>query len=343
MPLANVCGQLSDCQTIDFTREEALDNARKAFQGASDHETTEMAVDNLLSEQRVMIVGHGFPGTIITGTGEDSSDGNSRISLDNPSIWERDVLPLRGEITELTLCSCETGAGPNGANLLADIANEVNARVSGFTGLIFIDSSGVITCEKGGVWQHADPGFTPPPIPAPRHFIGGNMVSKMSLRLKDKGEYRTFAASQVSEITYSVPQKLEGSKKGKEPEERRWKPKFSLPGSEAQRLVSTVNFANPEELKSTPLAVPTARLDIEVKINQGARVWRFTVFNNRLLQDQEAREVFYFASPDFIKQVREHLEPPHHEQTPPQGEQKPPQGEQKPPQGEWKPPDDKKR
>lgn len=346
MAAADICGQpVPDCRTIDATEEAALINAAEAFDPVSEHGTTDVAVDNLLSgfpvtpTRPVMIIGHGSPGLINTGSGLLQNDVNKKIEKLNRLKWRRELKDLKTRISELTFCSCDTGAEEEGAELLMMVRDVVKATVSGFTGQIFIDGDGNITCEEGGEWQHAQLGIELEPKPSPDHPIEGDMDS---LKLKDHGKFVTFPISQVSQITYFEPQKpkrIQKGKqpqKGKEPEKLTWKPRFSLEGNEAQQLVRTVNFANPQEVKGAPLAVVTANL--EVKINQRSR--RFIVYNDRLLQDESATDTFYYASRDFIKRVREYLEPPH-ERTSPKDKPKPPQGERKP--YERKPSYDKKR
>jgi uncharacterized protein DUF4347 len=289
MPLVDICGQpVSDCETIDRTQETALLNARKAFPNAKRHRDTRAAIDNLINclnttappTRRVMIVGHGKPGLIVTGTGTVASDQDKRIEMGNLVIWQAIVARLKDKITELTLCSCETGAGPQGAQLLSALAKEVGARVSGFTKMIFIDGNGSITCEPGGQWQHADAGVAPPSIP----HAEIHMESIVNLRLKENGNFTTLDISKVSAVKY-----LDSAEEGKA--------RFSLKGVEAQKLVSTINFAEPSEIKGAPLALITGVIEIEFTEKRAPR--SFTLYNDRLLQDQAHPDAFYFATPQF--------------------------------------------
>lgn len=330
MAASDICGQpVSKCRTIDHTREKALLNARKAFPGSKLHTETAVAVDNLLNclggtPERVMIVGHGKRGLIITGTGKFDTNEDCTIKmLPFDELQGQGALELlKDEITELTFCSCDTAAEDEGATLLETVANVVGATVSGFTRQIFIDKDGNITCEEGGVWQHAEPAKVLPRIKLPEYPIEDNIVL---LKLKDQDHFITLPISAVSELRYFEPEQQEKTKK------RKKKPLFSLQGDKAQELVGSVHFDKPKEIKGAPLAVHTATLEIDVRINHSTKVWRFIVYNDRLLQDEAATDTFYFASSEFIKRVREHLKPP-------QGEWKPPQRER-----ERKPPHNKKR
>jgi hypothetical protein len=290
MPSVDICGQPpSDCETIDRTPETALLNARKAFPNAKRHRDTRAAINNLINclnttsppTRRVMIVGHGKPGLIVTGTGTLASDQDKRIEMGNLGKWQPIVAGLKGKITELTLCSCETGADPQGPQLLAALAQEVGARVSGFTKMIFIDGNGSITCEPGGRWQHADSGVAPPSIP----HLEPKMESIVNLKLKDNGTFTTLHISKVSAVTYLAPG----------PDKQPGQPRLSLKGVEAQKLVSTINFAEPSVMKGAPLALVTGVIEIEFTEKRSPR--SFTLYNDRLLQDQAHPDAFYFASP----------------------------------------------
>lgn len=296
MPLVDICGQpLSDCVTIDRTQETALLNARIAFPNAKRHRDTMAAIDKLINcldttsppTRRVMIVGHGKPGLIVTGTGTLAGDQDKRIEMGNFCNWQPTVARLKDNITELTLCSCETAADPQGPQLLTALAKEVGVRVSGFTKMIFIDGSGSITCEPGGQWQHADPGVPPSPILPPEIHREPIVNLKLkdngvNLKLKDNGSYTTLHISKVSAVKYYDTEQTDN-------------PRFSLKGVEAQNLVSTINFADPSEIKGAPLALITGVIEIEFTEKRSPR--SFTLYNDRLLQDRAHPDAFYFASP----------------------------------------------
>ncbi|HEV2828665.1 MAG TPA: hypothetical protein VGW76_13795 [Pyrinomonadaceae bacterium] len=296
MPPTHICTQpTSPCITIDGTNDdEALRNARIAFYGPSGigplHDTTSQAVTNLLtclspggSLGRVMMVGHGSPGKIMTGSGAVANDLDKRIEFGNFNRWKITVRRLRSQTTELTFCSCDTGADVKGAKLLMKVANHIEATVSGFTGQIFIDATGTITCEPGGYWQHAYPGIDLPPVPAPIHHF----EEVVDLRLKYGEEYRTVKIKDVRAVSFS--------------DVGEGKLVFSLTGEAAQKLVGTINFAEPSEIDGAPLALNTGTLRIKYLIDEKPDERTFTVYNDRLLFDQSTPNTFYFASPDLAK------------------------------------------
>jgi hypothetical protein len=292
MPPKNICGQLScRCITIDSTtNDEPLHNARIAFYGPTAvgpvHGTTSVAVSNLLScletpgDLRVMIVGHGAPGIIITGSGAVASDRDKRITVRNFSRWSASVGQLESRITELTFCSCETGAGDKGAELLMKVANHVKAIVSGFTGIIFVDATGNITCETGGQWQHAHANTVLSPVPAPVHKFG----ETVNLRLKYPEGFRTINISDVFAISFFDPSKDD-------------KRILSLEGEAAHEVVRMVDFTEPSEIDGAPLALITGTLKIEYLSQEERDSRTFLIYNDRLLFDQSTPNVYYYASP----------------------------------------------
>lgn len=306
MPPTHICDQLtSPCISIDETGNNvALQNARRAFYGPSSigpvHETTRTAVTNLLSclppdgsPGRVMIVGHGSAGLIITGSGSLVSDSDQMIEVENFARWRTTVRRLgrlrgRLRVSEVTFCSCDTGAGELGAEFLRKVADHIEAIVSGFTGLIFIDNEGTITCETGGRWQHAQPGIDLPEVPAPVHQSGDGV----SLSLKYDDKYRTVKMDNV----------LGGSFRDLM---QQGKHELQLDRERLQRLALTINFAEPDEIAGAPLAMHTGILKLDYLIDEEPESRTFLIHNDRLLWDQATPNTFYFASPELAKRLNE--------------------------------------
>lgn len=320
MALVDICGQSGpECVTVDYTSpNRALDNARTAFFGALNHhtalnhQTTAEAVSNLVqcltnkSTKRVMIVGHGWSGQIITGTGEQPDTQNASISIATQPIWTHSLPDLKG-IDELIFCSCDTAAPDEGPVLLQRVALEIGARVSGFTGMIYIDDQGQITCGKSGYWRYADASGKLSPLPEPTFVIKAIEVN-MVLKLRDDGDFTIVPVSDVSAFRYFDPVspklsvRSSSNLKGLAPE-----PRFSLKGEEAQRLAATINFAEEEEIAGAPLAIVTGRVEIDYILGEEQGSRSFIVYNHRLLQDQLAPNTFYYALDNFKAAISEHL------------------------------------
>lgn len=303
-----VCNKnVPNCVTIDHTQnDEALQNARKAFPQTCSkfpqncqHRTTKEAVTNLLAclngtpgTKSVMIVGHGRSGIIITGTGKFDPDPAARIT------W--DVRPALGglgggRIKELIFCSCDTGLPPYGTILLHATANIVGARVWGFTGFIFIDAQGNITCEPGNEWKYADPGTDALmlEVTIPVVFLGKAI---MDIKLNDEGTYRVVQSSEVRSVSYYEPGLAEGSE-----------PTFTLQREDAERVLRLINFSETFETAGAPLAIVTGELELKAGEDEKMEERRFVIYNDRLLQDKTSPTTFYRASPalaDFLLTYR---------------------------------------
>lgn len=302
MTLIVKCNKPSaDCVTIDATSpNQALDYARLAF-GKVGHDDLHTAVSNLLkcssgAANKLMMVGHGKPGLIITGTGEKASDEDARISLGNFYIWKFELPRLQNHVSQLRFFSCDTAALPKGPRLLARVANTIGARVYGFTGIIFIDEQGNISCEDKAIWLYADPGAV---VPEPPRLALVD-ISSMDIRLKHDGEVVTRQTSEISALRYF------------DSLVRKDMPNINLDGKQAQALASMINFAELSESSGVPLARVTGVIEIHFREESRFRkelelptLRVFTVYNDRLLQDQSAPEAFYFASPEFSAALEE--------------------------------------
>lgn len=108
------------------------------------HFSTLQARGNLSfgSEGWSIIVGHGAPGLIVTGTGQTVNGIQKYISRSNEYYW-RPILS-RGVIGGgLTLFGCEVAAGTAGVDLLRRVANAIRKPVGAWTGLVWCSSTSV--------------------------------------------------------------------------------------------------------------------------------------------------------------------------------------------------------
>ncbi len=108
------------------------------------HFSTLGASNNLLSgsEGWSIIVGHGSPGLIVTGTGQTVNGIQKYIAASNEGYW-RPILS-RGVIGGgLTLFGCEVANGSAGLDLLRRVANAIRKPVGAWTGLVWCSSTSV--------------------------------------------------------------------------------------------------------------------------------------------------------------------------------------------------------
>lgn len=287
--------------------EGFLNFAVKAFESPRRHNTTTVAVDNLLAMMPAFtsdnegkptatrpmpwIVGHGNEGYFETGsgqTGEQTMD-NSVLTW-NMFNWGPQFRRLRDrQYIQLTILTCHTGAGPDGSQLLYDIAQETQKVVRARTGFTYCNSNGVITYEANSTWQVAVPGQGPPtPIAAPTpHFASA--YTEMVLfneAAKTEGPQR-FSVESIEDIKYEPGTGISVKKRDG----------FTLSGDAARGLVRLVNFSNPFQPGGVPSAMITGTLTVSLKDINGNKKRKFTIYNDRLLKDNDNPAYFYYAAP----------------------------------------------
>ena len=150
-PIAQAGPLLRIRATIDGTRTDngflGCVYARYSASGnvtVLSHFSTLQASNNLLwgSEGWSIIVGHGAPGVIITGTGQTINGVQKYIAASNEWYW-RPILS-RGVIGGgLTLFGCEVAAGRAGLDLLRRVANAIRKPVGAWTGNVWCSSTSV--------------------------------------------------------------------------------------------------------------------------------------------------------------------------------------------------------
>lgn len=124
---------------------------------------------------RLMIVGHGSPGEISVGDGQESEP-NRRLRVDD-TVFASLVTGLKrvfctadeaaacdGCVPELVLWGCNVGSGPEGATLLQALADGIGVPVGAETGVVY----GTLWPQRQSRRVRATPGQpAPPPTAAP--------------------------------------------------------------------------------------------------------------------------------------------------------------------------------
>lgn len=165
-----------------------------SFWKAMRHDSTKRAIDNFLSkvprdladvsddDQDILrkgtgqlnICGHGSDGFLTTGIGQKGSfDPTKSMAIWNEHMWGPELDRLKGvSFTVLTIWSCHTGAGEDGADFLYAVAKRIARPVCGNTGFLYSNSKCKVWREIGSQWQVATPDHRPPAIPSPTpHFL----------------------------------------------------------------------------------------------------------------------------------------------------------------------------
>lgn len=146
------------------------------FHRSMRHGTTRQAVDNLKGRLNskpgaLNIAGHGMAGSFETGAGQTGLDWDKQVNTWNTNMWKPILEELRGRsFPILTIYSCSTGAGEEGADLLWEMAKTINKPVRARTGLTYCGDNR-ITYQPGSTWQTAHPSQRPTPIPETPHKL----------------------------------------------------------------------------------------------------------------------------------------------------------------------------
>lgn len=271
------------------------------YTGALRHSSTRNAIDNLSGSLGLLgkvdatagkrlpwIGGHGSAGFMTTGAGQDGNqNGRNTIGTWNEADWGPQFDRLRGRnFPILTLLSCDTGAGDDGADLLLAIANRIGKPVRARTGLTTCGGGG-ITFEKGSTWQVANPGQRPNPIPEPSLLFD---FSVKDMKLEISGTFEEVPLESVSKVSVTRPytflrQSLSDAS-------------VNLDRKDAQAILRLINFSEPFNPGGMPAAMVTAKITIFFDGKEDSPR-QFDVYNNRLLHDLDCPNVFYSATPGF--------------------------------------------
>ncbi|UJW81185.1 hypothetical protein [Hydrogenophaga sp. SL48] len=142
------------------------------------HGSTSQAVSNSLSALievagaastgELNIGGHGNEGILETGMGQSGPfDVNTIIQSWNEYAWGPELDKINpSRITLVSIWSCHTGAGQDGADLLYAMARRCGRAVRAGTGFLY-NNGQKLWWENGTVWQVATPTHKPDPISAP--------------------------------------------------------------------------------------------------------------------------------------------------------------------------------
>jgi len=280
------------CVTIDHTSDGAyLDCTRTAFPGALQHGSTAEAVQNLLrcaggAVEKANLVGHGIEGGIITGTGQPPPTDDLRcMTLFNVNNWVPFISLLRDRASNLTLWSCDTGAGDDGADFLTLLATKINAPVAAPTGLIFCDD-GRISLIPPATWQIARPGIRPPAIPLPAVPLPMNIDAISSaFFMQEEGVKEVRLADLVSAQLQVFGSKADGI--------------HDLTQREAADLLRLVDFPHPLKMRGSIAAIHTCKLTVTYSNMPKPKV--LNIYNDRILRDGDQPEAYYHTYAGFTK------------------------------------------
>jgi len=288
-----------ECLTVDHTpNDKALKCVRRLYPYACLHDRIASTSENLQEcsasgsdlKNPLTIIGHGMPGILNTGDGDNMADPDTYIDY-HPiadQYWMTHFAPLgtsTGREGLITLISCHSGAKASGATLVHKMARHLGRPVRARTGFTYCKSSG-LTYEPGSDWQEGDPTSTHPPAtknPPARPARAKSSIVRLGPVDLDTSEANIITRVEILDLL----------------EAGTW---ITLTPAQALQLVEGVEFDNPES-PGTPLAIETARIRITFA-SFGMR--EFVIYNDRLLEDT-ARPDFYYhvraGFPDLLRSL----------------------------------------
>lgn len=255
--------------------------ARDTNPQAGRHGNAQQAISNINGGERTkVLIGHGYRGLIVTGTGQSASDPARYISLTNQANWQPAVAALKGQCSILYLYACHPGVSQEGANFLFNLAQVLGCTVMGPTGFIYINPQGMFSLEPRSVWQSATPTHRPNPIEAPTPYFR-ELLEEIFV-VVDTGVVGMKIEDVVS-LTFTPLMR--------NPENR--SPSLTIRGADSQEVLKRLALTEPFRLPGIPGAVVTGRLQIQA--GDGTEK-QFLVLNERMLQDQDNPEIFHYWS-----------------------------------------------
>lgn len=278
-----ICG-IGDRNTVSNGSDNGANNCMASrFWKCKRHGSTAHCVDNLLipvakrSVGAANVGGHGNEGLLETGTGQNGNFDTNKIILTwNESVWGRQMDRIAPtQITMMSIYSCHTGAGEDGADLLFAIARHIGRAVRGRTGFTYCGSKG-ITFEKGSLWQVATPTHRPDPIqpPSPHMYKSDQIVFQVGKR--------ELGLSQVTELTID---RVSLSRVVGSP--------VSLAGRDAKNAVAALFYGQPLEVDAAISGMITAALKVTFRTGDTLEL---QVYNDRLAVDTKSKTGYYIST-----------------------------------------------
>lgn len=249
------------------------------------HATTQEATSNGLSiislagassTGELNVGGHGNDGLLETGMGQSGPFDNGRIILNwNEYAWGPELDRIKASsVTQVSIWSCHTGAGQDGADLLFAMAKRCGRAVRAGTGFLYSNSDKT-WWENGSVWQVATPTNKPNPISAPSPHL--NLTDPLRFEVNGQ-EFEAADIDSIEVLLISLGASAFAAK--------------SLSDQAAQSAVASLFLPPALDLPAQVSAMKTASITLHFGKN-GDLV--FDVYNDRLAVNQESKTAYYLS------------------------------------------------
>lgn len=243
------------------------------------HGTTQQAIANGLNGPsntgELNIGGHGNTGVFETGTGQNGPfDVNKWIATWTDYIWGPELDKIKpSTVTQISIWSCHTGEGQEGADLLFEMAQRCGRAVRAGTGFLYSNNQST-WWENGSVWQVATPTNKPAPIPAPSTHP---LMLKGSIIFECNGE--EYGISDVIEIRV-----------GYRGNSRKTSLLKAFRGADVQSILKAIFFSPPVEIPEGISAMKTGSIQLIFRNDQALEL---TVLNDRLAVNFRTKTGYY--------------------------------------------------
>jgi hypothetical protein len=262
------------------------------------HYSTSGASYNLRygSESWSIIVGHGAPGLIVTGTGQTVNGIQKYIAASNEGYW-RPILS-RGVIGGgLTLFGCEVGAGSAGLNLLRRVASAIRKPVGAWTGTVWCSSSSV---WGTGRFVTVRPGVAVTEFAAeeaPSMYSQEQEPLQMMCLASHDEDFEKVGPDQITSVEFTPI----GS----------FADVFDLKAVRVERadalsILQRIDLENPFVTEDKPGSVQVGMLNVSYGVSgsQEEHTRTFKVLGSSLIQDIAYPNTYYYASQELQQLLR---------------------------------------
>jgi hypothetical protein len=265
----------------------AMNCITMAFPNAMRHDSTRKAIDNFIGRLQTQawplnLCGHGMPGVVETGSGQNGWDWDKIISMGNLFDWKQIVAELEGMNIQyyLQIVSCSTGARDEGADLLWEIAKAIRIPVAARTGFVYCNQ-GVLTVHPDSTWQIAYPWARPQPIPETPYKV-----------IMEKNKIFLFSAQKLV-ISHDVDDVIISGSLTRIGQNNS---KIQIPISEAKQIATQIFNSSIQNLPGHILGFVTLKLSFEVKIMEKTETIDVDIYNDSAAVIKTSNSMYFLPS-----------------------------------------------
>lgn len=263
------------------------------------HFSTLQACRNLCggSEGWSIIVGHGAPGLIVTGTGQTVNGVEKYIAASNEWYWRPILSRCCVSGGGLTLFGCEVAAGSAGYDLLRRVANAVRKPVGAWTGLVWCSSTSV---WGTGTFVTVRPGVAVSSVAveevACMYSEEKEPLQMMRLASHDEN-FEEVRPDQITSVQFTPVGSFAGLSNANAVRAER---------ADALSILQRIDLENPFVTEDKPGSIHVGMLNVSYGASgdQGEHTRTFKVLGSSLIQDVTYPNTYYYASQELQQLLR---------------------------------------